>query len=613
MSEKTFNVGLTTKLNKLDLVKKATGGLVSRAKDGSLQRIDIETSVRKGSNKPITSAAVYDAIQKITGTSTIVAGSGASVAVPSLQQVTIVGNKTTKGIILEDATQTYQYELTVDSSGNLIFTGGTSKNAHFSGDVVAFSSATPPASSWWDDMPIATDAILGGVKVDGTTITVTAGGVISAAGDFVGLDDTPSSYLGQGSKAVAVNSGATALEFVDFPVNTPWTISGSDIYFSTGNVSIGSSTTSQRLTVNEPNSSDLFTALTARGGNGLESSILFSTKTSGGTNTGGSVGHDGATDSTYLAHGTGGYSSADIIINSDGEVGVGGTPTQAFQLHGNEGDRARFTFGGENIDIVDFAISANPFSDTRGISCGAGKKLVFLSDKQDQVWITRADSGTYYERMNLDHETGGLGIGTNAHTYPFHVHSSDGNSRIVITDAVTTDASSSGLTIGLNSSQAPFIWNYENTDMSFATNSVVRMVVKSAGVDITGDLDVSSQIFVGTSPGSTYTIEVDGTVNATDFRATSDRRLKNSVFDLDTKDALCKIAYLKPSRFFWNNNDGRERKGFIAQDVEKVIPEAVTTCNEGYKGIDYNAIVSELVAANQELLKRVESLERRLK
>ena len=34
---------------------------------------------------------------------------------------------------------------------------------------------------------------------------------------FVALNDTPTSYTGQGSKFVAVNSGATALEFVDAP------------------------------------------------------------------------------------------------------------------------------------------------------------------------------------------------------------------------------------------------------------------------------------------------------------------------------------------------------------------------------------------------------------
>jgi hypothetical protein len=36
---------------------------------------------------------------------------------------------------------------------------------------------------------------------------------------FLGLTDTPSSYSGQATKAVRVNAGATALEFVDFPTS----------------------------------------------------------------------------------------------------------------------------------------------------------------------------------------------------------------------------------------------------------------------------------------------------------------------------------------------------------------------------------------------------------
>lgn len=50
---------------------------------------------------------------------------------------------------------------------------------------------------------------------DGTTVTNVAGGSSSGATVFTGLTDAPSSYTGQGGKRVAVNSGATALEFVE--------------------------------------------------------------------------------------------------------------------------------------------------------------------------------------------------------------------------------------------------------------------------------------------------------------------------------------------------------------------------------------------------------------
>lgn len=42
--------------------------------------------------------------------------------------------------------------------------------------------------------------------------------------EFTGLSDTPANYSGQGGKAVAVNSGGTALEFVEFPDITPFNL-----------------------------------------------------------------------------------------------------------------------------------------------------------------------------------------------------------------------------------------------------------------------------------------------------------------------------------------------------------------------------------------------------
>ena len=49
---------------------------------------------------------------------------------------------------------------------------------------------------------------------------IISGGGGGGVTTFVALNDTPSSYTGEGSKFVAVNSGATALEFVDAPSGT---------------------------------------------------------------------------------------------------------------------------------------------------------------------------------------------------------------------------------------------------------------------------------------------------------------------------------------------------------------------------------------------------------
>lgn len=113
-----------------------------------------------------------------------------------------------------------------------------------------------------------------------------------------------------------------------------------------------------------------------------------------------------------------------------------------------------------------------------------------------------------------------------------------------------------------------------------------------------------------TSPA--YTLDVSGTVHAASFSPSSDRRLKTGITPL-TVSALDTIAELRPVSFRWiaPKDDGMKGRqiGLIAQDVEKVLPETVTTANDktGTKGIKYNEITVLLVKALQEehaLLKR---------
>lgn len=123
----------------------------------------------------------------------------------TLQAVTDGGNITNDPIVLTNTAGTSQVSITVDSNGNVILTAGLNKNFHFSGDVVAFSSLTPPASSWWDSLPIATATTLGGIKV-GTGLTIDGSGVLSVGGGTVGQTTNLLTFNNSGSGA---SSGAT--------------------------------------------------------------------------------------------------------------------------------------------------------------------------------------------------------------------------------------------------------------------------------------------------------------------------------------------------------------------------------------------------------------------
>ena len=108
----------------------------------------------------------------------------------------------------------------------------------------------------------------------------------------------------------------------------------------------------------------------------------------------------------------------------------------------------------------------------------------------------------------------------------------------------------------------------------------------------------------------------DGTVHATatSIVATSDERLKENIVDLET--GLEQILALKPRRFDWKNGDATKVAGFIAQEVEPILPDLVVNQKheelEDLKGLKMGDILPTLVKALQEQQVIIESLTARL-
>lgn len=98
-----------------------------------------------------------------------------------------------------------------------------------------------------------------------------------------------------------------------------------------------------------------------------------------------------------------------------------------------------------------------------------------------------------------------------------------------------------------------------------------------------------------------------GLVQAQQFNSTSDLRLKTDLEPI--QHALEKVQTL--CGFTYTLND-RRQAGLIAQDVRRVLPEAVTENADGYLSLDYNAVVAMLVNAVQILAHEVESLKKEL-
>ncbi len=113
------------------------------------------------------------------------------------------------------------------------------------------------------------------------------------------------------------------------------------------------------------------------------------------------------------------------------------------------------------------------------------------------------------------------------------------------------------------------------------------------------------------------TLYNSGSAYATSFLYLSDKRLKNHIKHL--KDGLSKILALSPVSFTWRHEAeggraGKEDIGFIAQEVEEVLPVAVTTDSVTHlKAVDYPKLVPLLVKAVQEQQAQIETLEVRVR
>lgn len=133
----------------------------------------------------------------------------------------------------------------------------------------------------------------------------------------------------------------------------------------------------------------------------------------------------------------------------------------------------------------------------------------------------------------------------------------------------------------------------------------------------------SGDVGIGTSaPG--YRLDVrggdaffGGTVTATAFTLSSDARFKTNVQAIT--DAIEVVRRLSGVSYDWNrtaypgrNFPARSQLGLIAQEVEAVLPQLVTTDKEGFKSVDYIGVVPLLVEGVKAQQVQLEEQEERL-
>jgi len=153
--------------------------------------------------------------------------------------------------------------------------------------------------------------------------------------------------------------------------------------------------------------------------------------------------------------------------------------------------------------------------------------------------------------------------------------------------------------------------------------SADRVMTSEGGVTLNSEANLTfngTTLYVNGALGvGTSTPTTTGLIRATnDVIAyfSSDERLKENVVEIT--GSLDILKQIGGYHFDWkpmpgiHENEGGDI-GVIAQEVEKVLPEVVTTRDNGFKAVKYEKLVALLIETNKELLKRIEALESKLK
>jgi len=400
------------------------------------------------------------------------------------------------------------------------------------------------------------DAFVDSVTATGNVAaaTITATGDITTEGDVI-------------AKNYIVSSSVTHM--------TQSFLSGSTIF---GDDTLDTHIFTGSLLITGSAPTDITTTNSIFVGNDITGSIISGSSLLGvvGTATQGTIDHDSLANfvaDEHVAHG-------DVSIIAGAGLTGGGTiaANRTINVVGGTGITANAneitTTDGEIVHDSLSGFVANEHIDHSGVSVTAGTGLT--------------GGGTIAATRTLN-VIGGDGITANAND-------------IAITAAQTTITSliNSSLTkIGTATDQEYIKFDTSN-EVNTHINNTERLSVTAVGVEITGHVSASGNI-----TGSI--IEASGDVIAF---GSSDRRLKDNITPIE--NPLEKMDKIGGYTFVWNDNQSTytgKDVGVVAQEIEEILPELVTTRGTGYKAVKYEKIVPLLIESIKELQKKVQKIE----
>jgi hypothetical protein len=324
---------------------------------------------------------------------------------------------------------------------------------------------------------------------------------------------------------------------------------------------------------------------------------------------------------------------------------------QKVQIRGN----------GDNY-IIDnnFGIGTSSPSAKLHVATSGAEGINIGLQNSERYWNMETDGGLLQikdvsagslARMTFD-TSGNVGIGTTSPAVELHVYSADQNALKIQTNTAINQIDLS------NSTNSPtyitassYALELKADDNGWGgTASAIKFNVKASEamrIDSAGNVLINTTTLQGVGGlslqvggnnvviennttssagnGTEYqvfrrnstqigSITMNGTT-AVQYNTSSDYRLKENV--VTEWDATTRLKQLKPSRFNFITEPDRTVDGFLAHEVQDIVPEAIAgekdavdaEGNAKYQGIDQSKLVPLLVKTIQELEARITTLE----
>jgi len=289
----------------------------------------------------------------------------------------------------------------------------------------------------------------------------------------------------------------------------------------------------------------------------------------------------------------------DSNLNASGSVGIGTkTPNAKLEVVGdgifgstNIGSGPQGFYGdGSNIAVRaynsnDSDIKFQTYNGLRDnviikndgkVGIGTTTPSAKLDVVQGSIYISSNDNGIYFKDNNT--------------TRPHFTVNSDNNFVFYGTD---------------NTGSARTIWScaQRENNSSFIISTPTKItgaVTMDSTLTVAGNANLQNNAIVS---GNLSVFGAISSKNDIIAFTKSDERLKNNIKPISS--ALDKLDQISGVEYDWNTElqntyDGHD-VGVLAQEIEKILPEAVTTRADGYKAVRYEKVIPLLIQAIKEL------------